>query len=223
MAYVKCSKCGCFVEEGPLSCPECGNKLEYTANKKTKKKRKKHSHTGWIIALAIIIALGIYGKREYDIYNYGINFHNAVYNIMTSASQLEDAGILYLNVWNNSIYEIQDDETDKYTQFQTELLPAMFYTDFNDALESLEKDEDYQKTLSQAEEYRSEASALMGKLTNPPRNYEEAYRNLKTLYSNYMAFYNVVVNPNGTYSTHSDKFEQVRDKLLEAYYEVSMY
>ena len=215
MAYLKCSKCGCFVEEGHSFCPECGNRLEDT----TVKRVKKRSPIGWIIALVIITALGIVGKWQYDIYNYGINLHNAAYYIMTSSEQLEDAAIKFLTVWNNSIYEIQDDETDKYTRNED----GTFYSDFNEALDLVIADRDYQRTLEKAEEARTEASDLMGKLTNPPRRYEEAYRNMKTLYSDYMAFYNIVVNPNGNYSTYSDKFEQARDKLLEAYYSVSMY
>ena len=215
MAYVKCSNCGCFVEEGPSFCPECGTRLEYS----TSKRAKKRSPVGWIIALVIIIALGVAGKWQYDVYNYGINLHNAAYYIMTSSEKLEDSGIQFLTVWNNSLFEIQDDDTDKFTRDET----GAFYSDFNDALDLLVADKDYQRTIRQAEEARSEASELMGKLTNPPRRYEEAYRNIKTLYSDYMAFYNIVVNPSGNYSSYSDKFEQARDKLLEVYYSVSMY
>ena len=170
----------------------------------------------------IIIALGVAGKWQYDVYNYGINLHNAAYYIMTSSEKLEDAGIQFLTVWNNSLFEIQDDETDKFTRVTRDETGA-FYSDFNDALDLLVADKDYQRTIRQAEEARSEASELMGKLTNPPRRYEEAYRNIKTLYSDYMAFYNIVVNPSGNYSSYSDKFEQARDKLLEVYYSVSMY
>lgn len=215
MAYIKCSNCGCFLEEGPSFCPECGNRLGYTLLKRA----KKRSPTGWIIALVVIVTLGIVGKWQYDVYQYGINLHNAVYYIMESSGHLEDAGIQFLSVWNNSIFEIQAEETDKYTRDET----GKFFFDFSDALDLLIADKDFQKTIRQAEEARSEASELMGKLTNPPRRYEEAYRNIKILYSDYMAFYNIVVNPSGNYSSYSDKFEQARDKLLEAYYSVSMY
>ena len=98
MAYVKCSNCGCFVEEGPSFCPECGTRLEYS----TSKRAKKRSPVGWIIALVIIIALGVAGKWQYDVYNYGINLHNAAYYIMTSSEKLEDSGIQFLTVWRTS-------------------------------------------------------------------------------------------------------------------------
>ncbi len=215
MAYIKCSNCDCFVEEGPSFCPECGNRLEYTSSRRA----KKRSPIGWIITLVIIAALAVVGKWQYDVYQYGINLHNSVYYIMESAGHLEDAGIQFLSVWNNSVFEIQDDETDMYTRDET----GVFYSDFNDALDLLISDKDYQQTIRQAEDTRSEASELMGKLTNPPHRYEEAYRNVKILYSDYMAFYNIVVNPSGNFSSYSDKFEQARDKLLEAYYSVSMY
>lgn len=215
MTYIKCSNCGSFVEEGSSICPECGNRLEDAVPKK----RKKRSSVGWIIALVIIVALGIVGKWQYDIYNYGINLHNAIYSVLTSSEQLESAGIQYLSVWSNSIYETQDDETDKFTRNKA----GEFYSDFNDALNLLETDADYQRVLGEAEEARNEANTLMGKLINPPSRYEEAYQNMKTLYSAYMAFYNTVVYPSGSLSTYSEKFEQARDKLLEAYYPVSMY
>ena len=140
---------------------------------------------------------------------------------MESAEHLDNVGILFINVWNNSIYQIQDEEMDKFTR--TNNGAGQFYSDFDDALDLVILDKDYQAELNQAKEDKNSAVDCMGKLTNPPKRYEEAYRDMKAFYTDFMSFYNVVGNPNGSLEDYSDKFVEARDKLLQSYYSVSMY
>ena len=223
MRYYKCSNCECPVKEGSKFCPECGSRIVDTRifNETPTKKKKKRFPIGLLIFLVILTAAAVWGKREYDVYNYGINLHNAVYYSMESAEHLDNVGILFINVWNNSIYQIQDEETDKFTR--TNNGAGQFYSDFDDALDLVILDKDYQAELSQAKEDKNSAVDCMGKLTNPPKRYEEAYRDMKAFYTDFMSFYNVVGNPNGSLEDYSDKYVEARDKLLQSYYSVSMY
>ncbi len=77
--------------------------------------------------------------------------------------------------------------------------------------------------MRQAQEAKDEAINCMGQLINPPKRFEEAYRDIKTFYTDYMSFYNVAVNPSGTLEDYSNRFVEARDKLLQSYYSVSMY
>ncbi len=253
MNYYQCPNCGCSVMEGAKYCSECGSPIidtrmvddnltdsdtlddEYTdtvednledtflgtKKKGVKRKKKKRSPIRRLIIWAIVIALAIWGKLEYDAYNYGINLHNVGYYAYTSADHLESAGILFYNVWNNSVNKIINEETDKYTREADGT--GQFYTDFNDALKVLENSKEYKDERSQAEEAQNEAYELMGKLTNPPKRYEEAYRDIKSFYTDYIAFYNTVMNPNGTLADYRDKFEKTRDAFIQSSYAISMY
>ena len=176
---------------------------------------------GLLIFLAILIAAAIWGKQKYDAYNYKINLHNAVYYSMESAEHLENAGVLFINVWNNSVYQVQDEETDKYTRKENGT--GEFYTDFNDALELVLTDKYYQAELNQAKEDKNSAVDCMGKLTNQPKQFEEAYRDMKAFYTDCMSFFSVVSNPYGTLEDYSGKYVEARDKLLQSYYSVNMY
>ncbi len=174
-----------------------------------------------MIILAVLIAVAIWGKTEYDAYNYGVDLHNAVYYAMQSASHLENAGVQFINVWNNSYYKVKDEETDRFTREADGT--GQFYSDFNEALALVISDSTYTTEIKQAEDTRREAYGCMGRLTNPPKRFEEAYRDVKAFYSNYMSFYNVVSNPNGTLEEYSEKYTEMRDILPKSYYSVSMY
>ena len=231
MNYSICPICGNSVSEEAKFCPECGTPLidtsdyndTFTAstNKKTKKKKKKHSPVRRIIIWAIIIALAIWGIIEYKAYDYGINLHNAGYYIGTSAEHLDTAGVLAINVWNNLINMNPDEETDKYTRSNNG--DGTFYSDINVAFEVLMNDKAYKDEISQAEEAQKEAYNLMGKLTNPPRRFKEAYRDMKTFYSDYMEFYHIATNPNGKYAEYREKYEKSRENFIQSSYAISMY
>lgn len=217
MAYLRCPNCGAYVEDNAKFCSECGSTLYDNPAPKIKKRSSKRR----FIILAIIIVLAIVGKWQYDVYNYGINLHNAAYYMLSSSQHLENAGVLFVNVWNNTIFQVQDVETDRFTREGNGT--GQFFSDFNDSLDVLMGDDAYLTEIRQAESEKIEAVDLMGKIKNPPRKYEEAYRNITTLYSNYMIFYNLVMNPNGNLTGYSDSFKNARDNLLQSYYSVSMY
>ena len=60
--------------------------------------------------------------------------------MLSGASDAESSANLIKQVWYNSIYEKQDDETDKYTKPD-----GYFVSDFNDALGNLYSDESFSK------------------------------------------------------------------------------
>ncbi len=231
MYYYKCNNCGYSVKEGSKFCPECGSPLMDTyedddtyadaPKRNTKKEKKKRSPIRRLIVWAIIIALAIWGKLEYDAYNYGINLHNTGYYISTSATHLDNAGVLSINMWNNLINRNSDEETDKYTRADDG--NGQFYSDINVAFEVLVNDKAYKDEISQAVEARDEAYNLMGQLTNPPKRYQEAYRDMKEFYSDYMEFFDIATNPNGSFEEYREKYLKARDTYVKSSYSVSMY
>lgn len=63
----------------------------------------------------------------------------------------------------------------------------------------------------------------MGQLTNPPKRYEEAYRDVKNYYTCFSEFYNVATNPNGKLEDYWNKYEKARDAFIQSSYPVCMY
>ncbi len=226
-----CPNCGSSVFEDDKFCPECGTRLidnrdyddaQLSSRKmKSKKKKKKSSPLRRIIIWAVVIALVLWGIMEYRAYDYGINLHNARYYTSESAQHLDSAGVLALNVWNNLIHMNPDEETDKYTRSNDG--SGVFLSNIEDAFKVLMDDKAYKDEISQAEEAQTEAYNLMAKLTNPPKRYEEAYRDMKTYYSKYMEFFHVVYNPVGKYEEYREEYMRVRDEFIQSSYAVSMY
>jgi len=187
-------------------------------------KKEDKTAASWpvrVVILVALLALAFFGIREYSANKYGTDLHNAIYYITTSADELEDAGIQFLTVWNNSLYRIEDEKTDRFTREENGT--GLFYEDFNDALALLLEDSDYNAALREADRAQREAAALMANLTNPPRRYEDAYRQLKTLYADYMEFYDLVNRPHGNFESFSTCFDDVRNRILKDTYALSMY
>ena len=118
MALIKCSECGNSVSDTAKTCPKCGFKIVSEAKKEKKEKNK--NIIGVIISIAVIViilgGLGLFFLNKHRVSSYKEKYENIVDKIYNSADKIEDTLILYRKVWYNTIFEEDDDETDKYTK-----------------------------------------------------------------------------------------------------------
>ena len=215
MALIQCPNCGALIEESNKYCPRCGVPL----NEPTKRKRSKKAI--WLILLAVLLIGGFFIKREFDSYRYSENLQNAVIEVMNSAVDAEKAGGLIHSVRYNSIFQIDDAETDKYTKRAAGDGP--FFDDFNDALGVLFSDQSFQADLAALSESQSNVAQLMRELNNPPQKYQEDYSALKELYSAYVELVTLVINPSGTLESFTERFNDADQNVVECYYPLSFY
>ena len=149
---------------------------------------------------------------------YADNLNRTVNTMLLGASQSEDAGNLIKQVWYNSIYEEEDETTDPYTKPD-----GYFLEDFNDALNNLFSDYDFNITLDTIERNQAEVDALMKQMSDPPEEYEEAYEDLKELYDAYLELTNMVINPVGSLKTFSEDFNDADTETAKCLSRMQMY
>lgn len=131
---------------------------------------------------------------------------NATYTMLDGAAIAETAGNTIISVWYNAIYEVRDPETDQYT-----MQNGRFVKDFDDALASLYNDDDFSESTWQIFDNQNQVYALIKKLKNPPKEYEDYYPVLQAYYESYLQLTSLVSNPAG----HSlDSFSADFRKLI---------
>ena len=213
MPFRECSNCGALVDDSNNYCPKCGAPL-YAQEKK---KSKKYI---WLILLAVVLIGGYFLKREYDSYKYSVNIRDAYIEMATGASDAEAAGGLIHSVWYNSIFQIDDAETNKFTRQSDGT--GSFYNDFNDALNLLMEDRSFQLDMLALTENQARVTQLMKELSDPPEKYREQYYDLKNLYGSYNELVLLVLNPTGTLNSFTDDFNEA-DKNCADYVVSCMY
>lgn len=212
-----CPECGLQYNQEKSCCPACGCPNSMNASKKKK-------HKGVIVTaiiLSIVTAIGLFGAFVIDKGNatiYYDNLETVTYKMLDGAAKAEKEGNLIKSVWSNAIYEKNDATTDKYT-----LKDGKFVEDFNDALNNLFSDKEFQKSISAIQSNRDEVIALMKTLRNPPKEYEEAYLVLKTYYDNYMSMTKMIINPTGSLQSFSDEFNNTDTATVNSYEKMKLY
>ncbi|MCI9617912.1 MAG: hypothetical protein HFG31_07935 [Eubacterium sp.] len=139
-------------------------------------------------------------------------------NMLSGAADAEDCCNLIRRVWSNAIYERDNDETDKYTKVK-----GSFVTDFNDALDNLYGDLDFQTKISDIKENQETVIYIMKELQNPQEEYKTAYKFLVQCYDAYLTFTNMAINPNGSLNTFSDDFDDADTEFLHCYDTMKIY
>ncbi len=213
MPFRECSNCGALVDDSNNYCPRCGAPL-YAQEKR---KSKKYI---WLIILAILLIGGFFLKREYDSYKYSENIRDAYIEMANGAMNAEAAGNLIHSVWYNSIFQIDDAETNKYTRQAGGT--GQFYSDFNEALNLLMEDGSFQLDMISLTESQIRVTQLMKELSDPPEKYREQYYDLKSLYGAYNELLFLVLNPTGTLNSFTDDFNEA-DKNCADYVVSCMY
>lgn len=230
MALIKCPGCGKRISDKAIKCPGCGKKL---------RKNKRNKTTMIIIIITSVIAVivgAILGGIKYREYKeklvqeeikrqkqieetYYTNLLYAIAEMLEGASESENAGNLIKKVWYNTIYEKDDSETNNYTKNSY----GTFNYDFNDSLERLYSDSEFQSTIYSIEENQDRVKTVMKELKNPPQEYEEAYETIKGFYDAYLEFTNLILNPNGSYQTFTNNFNEMDSEVVKYYNSMEIY
>ncbi len=231
----KCPECSAEMEKGATECPNCGCPVDEMNVTGTQQKPQKVEVTGVKVAKKIKVIIGIvvvlllaggvtsFGVNQYQkkkaveayekrVKDYLANLELASYSMLSGAGEAENCGNLIKQVWYNSIYEEEDETTDKYTKPN-----GFFLSDFNDALENLFSDTGFQSKISSIKDNQNTVSSLMKELKNPPEEYKDAYETISELYDAYLSFTNLVINPSGSLQTFSSNFNDADANTLNCY------
>lgn len=191
-----------------------------------------------VLALFTILTLSGCGKRTEYIENLN-NFKDAV---QISGIKSEDLAQLVQSVWQNSINEISDPATNKYTikpgryseekqvyygkedvgkhfgDFLGSSLFVDFNEDFNTSLAALFADSEIIKTTNEIKAEREEIGELLKQLKQPPKGLEDCYEIADDLYDAYYKVSELALAPSGTLIDYTSAFSS-EDKTLVAKYE----
>lgn len=237
-----CVKCGAEILANHAFCPNCGHKVgaklelesgsekaEATGAGTTKKSRKTIAIVTVAIVAILIIALGTVGmvqvhkkkeaaKIEEINKKYVANLENATFFMLTGAADAESCGNLIVKVWQNAIYEDEDDETDKYTMEN-----GQFVSDFNDALHNLFVDSSFVSKVNDVKDNQDEVISLMKELKEPPEEHKDAYDSVKELYDAYIALTNLATDPTGSLQTYSPALRDADSEFMKYYEATKLY
>ena len=73
---------------------------------------------------------------------YKLDISEAVYLMLNGSADAEECGNLIIKVWHHTIFEVSDEESDKFTK-----VDGVFHSDFNDSLSALINDEEFSKKI----------------------------------------------------------------------------
>lgn len=98
-----------------------------------------------ICLLCLTVVLTACGKSEEIIaeQQYQECYDSTVYKMSETIVIAEEMCNLTLSVWHNSIYKIEDEETDVYTRNKK----GVYFEDFNEALNNLVNSDEYQNMI----------------------------------------------------------------------------
>lgn len=207
-----CPSCNAPVNEDDVFCTYCGYKFPTN--------HEKSSKQIIIIIIAILIAsicIGV-GKYIYDYIaceNYKYNVEDCAYTMIQGAADAEDACNTIVSVWNNSIWQVEDNKTDKYT---IDPSTGEFYSDFNDSLNNLFSDDDFVDDLNDINDNYEDVNDRIKELQNPPKGCEQLHDAFMDFYDEYYELMDCALDPQGSLSTYSDDFNDA-DKKAAKYYE----
>ena len=211
-----CSECGKPIPLGATVCSNCGCPIDEKSEpivqvevypvKKSKKGLIKS-----VIIIIVVVAIGALVVPKIQSYKYDSNLSYTINLIVDNSVMIEETGNLMHDVWYNSVFEQEDSKTDKFTKNEY----GEFNEDFNDSLNNLYNDPEFSSKVYSLKENHEEIISNMKSLTNPPAKYKEAYSHMKTLYNDYVAFYNIIMELNGNLLTYTEDFNEADEKISE--------
>ena len=157
-------------------------------------------------------------KAQQQAEAYQTSYNNLVLTMLNSAATTESVGNLIISVWHNAIWNVDDEETDKFTKKD-----GSFVSDFNDALHNLFYDEDFSKTTYALSLEQSKVKSEMKGMLNPPDGFDNAFRALENLYNSYIKFTDIVLNCSGSLESFSNDFSAADTDILQQYNAAELY
>lgn len=190
-------------------------------------KEQKDKSTSILIALLILIIVAgllFYGYKKYKEYEYENeyqkNYDTAVYSMLHNTANGEDLLNELLDVWHNSIWQIEDNEIDIYTKDAN----GNFYEDFNDALDVYYASEAFNDKYSEIVSNDNDIQAIVRKLNDPPKKFETAYEKFIDYYSWYSEFIDLAMNQNNmSYKEVSEQYDSLENEFKGIYSKVQMF
>lgn len=204
---VICEECEREYFDNMPACPNCGCPKP--------RKRGKNKIAAVFAILVILTVIFVFTNNVLKSSEYYENAKNVTETMLDGASNAEGVGNLIVAVWGNSISKRENKSTDEFT-----MQDGVFVNDFNDALSNLYSDKTFNKNIDEIRNNRSETLALMKKLKNPPRKYEELYSEVKEVYDKYLKFTRFVIDSKGSYNSFSEGFNTYDTEFTEAYEKV---
>ncbi len=209
-----CPECHAELETNEMICWNCGYKI----------RKQKSSKLVWVIVIAVIVAgvILFVGKNFYDNVartNYKMQIQDCAYNMIDGAADSETACNKILTVWHNSLFAIEDAETDKYTINQN----GEFYDDFNDALGNLFNDVSFINQINSINHNVEQTNQTVKELQNPPKGCEQIHDAFMDFYDEYYELTNLATNPKGNYETFSNKFSEADSNSSKLFDKLTVY
>lgn len=214
MAIIKCPECGKEISEKTKNCIHCGCPI--------KKEKSKKSRIFIVILIPIAISAMIFtililkerekNDKKYNLQLYKDNMFDLTYDILNSSANSEECGNLINKVWYNSIWEKDDEETNKYTKKD-----GVFNDDFNDSLSTLFIDQEFSELVDEIKNDQQEIGQKLKEMKEYPEGFEEEYQDLKEFYNNYVDLSNLCINPSGNYNSYTSRFHDADDKVSNSY------
>ncbi len=157
-------------------------------------------------------------REELLAVEYQNEYNILVLSIIETSALAENLGNQIISVWNNAIWEIRDNETDKYT-----LSNGVFVSDFNDALQNLFVEESFNQDMILLTNSQQQIKEKMKTMISPPTGFENAFNALEKLYNAYLLFTNIVIDCDGSLNSFSEAFSKADDELLIQYHAAEIY
>ena len=203
-----CKKCGNKIDVDAVVCPIC-NASQISETKKNNK--------GKILCVALIAVIVVIvcwrliwtsnSKREYK-----ENYINTVDEMYNGAAEAEKLCVLIHDVWYNTIFEVDDYNTNQYTKSSWG-----FNDDFNTSLNALMSSSEYISALEKLNTNQKTVMDMMSRLKNPPDEYKQAYSTINSFYTEYLNLVNLAISPSGNLTSYTDDYREADDNTAKTY------
>lgn len=124
------------------------------------------------------------------------------------------------SIWHNSIWQIDDENTNQYTKDPA----GVFYSDFNDALINFYRSNEYQDKADMIKSNAADIERLIETLKEPPEKFKGNMLDaIVSYYVEYQKFIDLALYPNESLNSFSEKFEQIDQTSIDAYRKAAFY
>lgn len=236
MALINCPECGKEISDKVKACPHCGFPIVETSDQifntnpqpvEVTGIRIKDNKTKKILLISFsIVILFIVGFFAFKFFNekkaeaeYRVTFNNYIDTLVTlqlkmlnGGSQAEELTNLTKKVWNNSIYQVSDPKTDKFTKGN-----VLFLDDFNKALDKLYSDQSTINAIDEIKDNQTEVKEIMISLQNPPEGLEDCYKIATDMFTAYKGFTDLAISPEGSLKSYGELLSSRTRDFLDYY------